>query len=120
KGFSRVDVDTNGSKLFDTLAGQTLGVDLKSGDGFGVPAESYAFANKRTAWETIAPLLDRASPLRSSHLRDPVGPQIHFASESFIDEVAAALSLDPIEFRLRHIKEPRDVAVIKAAAEKAA
>jgi CO/xanthine dehydrogenase Mo-binding subunit len=33
--------------------------------------------------------------------------------------VAAALNLDPIEFRLRHIKEPRDIAIIKAAAEKA-
>jgi CO/xanthine dehydrogenase Mo-binding subunit len=119
KGFSRVDVDTNGSKPNDTLAGQTLGVDLKSGDGFGVPAESYAFANKRTAWETIPPLLDRASPLRSSHLRDPVGPQIHFASESFIDEVAAALNADPVEFRLRYVRDPRDIAVIKAAAEKA-
>jgi len=119
KGFSRVDVDTNGSKPFDTMAGQTLGIALKSGDGFGVPAESYAFGNKRTAWETIAPLLDRASPLRSSHLRDPVGPQIHFASESFMDEVAAALGVDPIEFRLRHVRDPRDVAVIKAAAEKA-
>jgi nicotinate dehydrogenase subunit B len=118
KGFSRVDVDTNGSKLFDTLTGQTQGVELKSGDGFGVPAESYEFANKRAAWETIPPLLDRSSPLRSSHLRDPVGPQIHFASESFMDEVAAAQNLDPIEFRLKHIKEPRDIAVIKAAAEK--
>ncbi len=119
KGFSRVDVDTNGSKAWDTLAGHTLGVELKSGDGFGVPAESYAFPNKRTAWETIAPLLDRSSPLRSSHLRDPVGPQIHFASESFMDEVAAALNMDAVEFRLRYVKEPRDVAVIKAAAEKA-
>jgi CO/xanthine dehydrogenase Mo-binding subunit len=118
KGFSRVDVNTNGSKPFDTLAGQARGVGLKSGDGFGVPAESYEFANKRTSWETIAPLLDRSSPLRSSHLRDPVGPQIHFASESFIDEVAAALDLDPVEFRLRHVKDPRDQAVIKAAAEK--
>jgi nicotinate dehydrogenase subunit B len=119
KAFSRVDVDTNGGKPYDTLAGQTLGVALKSGDGFGVPAESYTIENKRLAWETIAPLLDRASPLRSSHLRDPVGPQIHFASESFIDEVAAAAGADPIEFRLRYIKEPRDVAVIKAAADKA-
>jgi nicotinate dehydrogenase subunit B len=119
KGFSRVDVDTNGSKPHDTLAGQTLGVDLKSGDGFGVPAESYAFANKRMAWETIPPLLDRASPLRSSHLRDPVGPQIHFASESFMDEVAAALNMDAIAFRLRYVKDARDAAVIKAAAEKA-
>jgi CO/xanthine dehydrogenase Mo-binding subunit len=119
KGFSRVDVDTNGGKPPDTLTGQTLGVELKSGDGFGVPAESYAVANKRLSWETIPPLLDRSSPLRTSHLRDPVGPQIHFASESFIDEVAAAVNADPIEFRLRYIKEPRDVAVIKAAAEKA-
>jgi len=119
KGFSRVDVNTNGSKPYDTLAGQTLGVALKSGDGFGVPAESYAFDNKKLGWETIPPLLDRASPLRNSHLRDPVGPQIHFASESFIDELAAAVNADPIEFRLRHITDPRDIAVIKAAAEKA-
>ncbi len=119
KGFSRIDVNTNGGKPHDTLAGQTLGVALKSGDGFGVPAESYAFDNKRLAWETIPPLLDRSSPLRSAHLRDPVGPQIHFASESFMDEVAASVGADPIEFRLRHIKEPRDIAVIKAAAEKA-
>jgi CO/xanthine dehydrogenase Mo-binding subunit len=119
KGFSRVDVNTNGGKPHDTLCGQTRGVALKSGDGFGVPAESYAFDNKRLAWETIPPLLDRSSPLRSAHLRDPVGPQIHFASESFIDEVAAAVNADPIEFRLRHIKEPRDIAVIKAAADKA-
>src|SRR5690349_7652487 len=119
KAFSRVDVDTNGSKPFDTLAGQARGDNLKSGDGFGVPAESYAFDNKRMGWETIPPLLDRSSPLRSGHLRDPVGSQIHFASESFMDEVAAATGTDPIEFRLRHVKEPRDIAVIKAAAQKA-
>src|SRR5262249_11106129 len=118
KGFSRVDVNTNGGKPHDTLAGHFRGVPLKSGDNFGIPAESYEFANKRTAWETIAPLLDRASPLRTSHLRDPVGPQIHFASESFMDEVAAALNIDPVELRLRHVKDPRDIAVIKAAAEK--
>jgi nicotinate dehydrogenase subunit B len=119
KGFSRLDVQTNGSKPPDTLAGQFRGVPLVVNDGFGVPAESYEFANKRMAWETIPPLLDRGSPLRSAHLRDPVGPQIHFASESFMDEVAAALNLDPVELRLRHVKDPRDVAVIKAAADKA-
>ena len=119
KGFSRVDVNTNGSKPEDTLAGHFRGIELKSGDNFGVPAESYEFVNKRMGWETIPPLLDRGSPLRGAHLRDPVGPQIHFASESFMDEVAAALAIDPIEFRLRHVKEPRDIAVIKAAAEKA-
>jgi nicotinate dehydrogenase subunit B len=119
KAVPRVDVNSNESQPYDTLAGQLTGVPLKSGDGFGVPAESYAFDNKLTYWETIPPLLDRGSPLRTSHLRDPVGPQIHFASESFMDEVAHALDLDPIEFRLRHIKDPRDIAVVKAAAEKA-
>jgi nicotinate dehydrogenase subunit B len=119
KGFPRVDVNSNGSHPQDTLAGQMRGVTLKSGDGFGVPSESYGFDNKRLAWETVAPLLDRSSPLRSSHLRDPVGPQIHFASESFIDEVATAVGADPIEFRLRYIKDARDIAVIKAAADKA-
>jgi nicotinate dehydrogenase subunit B len=61
-----------------SLAGQLMGSPLKSLQGFGVPAESYGFANKRLGWETIAPLLDRASPLRTAHLRDPVGPRIQF------------------------------------------
>jgi nicotinate dehydrogenase subunit B len=119
KGFSRLDVDSGESNAAATLAGQFLGVDLKSEAAFRTPEESYEFPNKRMAWETIPPLLDRASPLRTSHLRDPVGPQIHFASESFMDEIAAAIGVDPVELRLRHVKNPRDIAVIKAAAEKA-
>ena len=119
KGFSRVDVNTNESDPRDTLAGMLLGAEIKPGYGFGVPAESYAFANKRLAWETIAPLLLKASPLRTAHMRDPVGPQIHFGSESFIDELAAATGADPVEFRLKHLQDPRDIAVVKAAAERA-
>ena len=76
KGFSRVDIDTNESDPSTSLAGQLMGLPLKSLQGFGVPAESYGFANKQLVWETVAPLLDRASPLRTAHLRDPVGPQI--------------------------------------------
>ncbi len=119
KGFSRIDIDTNESDPSYSLAGQLMGLPLKSLQGFGVPAESYGFANKRLAWETIPPLLDRASPLRTAHLRDPVGPQIQFASESFIDEIAAAIGADPVAFRLRYLKAPRDIAVVKAAAERA-
>jgi CO/xanthine dehydrogenase Mo-binding subunit len=119
KGFSRLDVASNESHPKDVLAGHFLGTPLKPTPAFNVPAESYEFANKRTIWETIPPLLDRASPLRTSHLRDPVGPQIQFGSESFMDEVAAALGVDPVEFRLRHVKHPRDIAVLKAAAERA-
>ncbi len=120
KGFSRIDMATNESNPSDTLAGMLVGFPNATQHGFGVPAESYAFATKRTGWETIAPLLTKASPLRTGHLRDPVGPQIHFASESFIDEIATAVGADPVEFRLRHVKDPRDIEVIKATAEKAA
>jgi CO/xanthine dehydrogenase Mo-binding subunit len=48
-----------------------------------------------------------------------VGPEIHFGSEQFIDELAAATNEDPVAFRLKYIAAPRDAAVIKAAAEKA-
>jgi CO/xanthine dehydrogenase Mo-binding subunit len=52
-------------------------------------------------------------------MRDPLGPQITFAFESFIDEVAFAAGADPVEFRLKYLTEPRDRAAIQAAAEKA-
>jgi nicotinate dehydrogenase subunit B len=119
KGFSRVDVSFEESKPRNTLGGQLIGVPVESGHGFGHPLNSYQFDNTRMSWETIAPLLERGSPLRTSHLRDPVGPQIHFAHESFIDELAAALNADPVEFRLRYLTDPRDIAVTKAVAEKA-
>jgi nicotinate dehydrogenase subunit B len=120
KGLSRVNVMFNEAEAGDSLAGMALGLPMKPGTGLGTPAESYAFAAKRLAWEVIAPLLERSSPLRTSHMRDPLGPEVHFASEQFIDELAAAAGADPVAFRLRYINAPRDAAVVRAAAEKAA
>ncbi len=119
RGFSRVNIATNESDPRDSLAGMELGMPPKPGVGYGVPAESYGFDNKRLAWEVIPPLVERCSPLRTSHLRDPVGPDIHFASEQFIDELAFAAGEDPVAFRLKYLTAPRDQAVIRAAAEKA-
>ena len=119
KGFSRLDVESNESHPRDTLAGQLMGVALKPTPVFNVPEESYGFPAKRKGWTTIPALLDRASPLRTSHMRDPLGPQLHFANESFIDELAYALQTDPVDFRLKYLRDPRDLAVVKAAAEKA-
>src|SRR5881628_376169 len=119
KGFTRQDVATNESDPKDTLAGQLTGFAPKPTLIFQVPAEAYDFPNKRSGWECIAPLLDRASPLRTGHLRDPLGPETHFASESFIDEVAHAAGADPVAFRLKYVRDPRHAAVIKAAAERA-
>ena len=117
KGFSRVDCLYHKGVPAATLAGQLLGAPLASQDAFLVPSEDYVFANRRLAWETIAPLLDRTSPLRTSHLRDPLGPQLQFAGECFLDELAARLKVDPVTFRLKYLKDPRGIAVINAAAE---
>ena len=119
KGLSRVNVMFNESDPRDCLAGMTLGLPLNPGAGLGSPSESYAFGAKLLAWEVVPPLLERCSPLRTSHLRDPLGPEVHFGSEQFIDEIAAAVKEDPVEFRLQYITAPRDAAIVKAVAEKA-
>jgi CO/xanthine dehydrogenase Mo-binding subunit len=56
------------------------------------------------------------TPLRPAPLRSPGKPANCFAVESFTDELAAAAGIDPIEFRLRGLKNPRAVEVIKRTA----
>jgi nicotinate dehydrogenase subunit B len=63
--------------------------------------------------------LVREAPLRVSALRS-LGAHVNiFAIESFMDELAVAASADPVEFRLRHLKDTRARAVIEAVAAKA-
>jgi nicotinate dehydrogenase subunit B len=58
-------------------------------------------------------------PVRTSALRTLGAYANVFALESFIDETALAAGADPVEFRLRHMKNPRARAVIELAAQKA-
>jgi nicotinate dehydrogenase subunit B len=61
----------------------------------------------------------RESPLRTSALRTLGGYANVFALESFMDELAAEAGTDPVEFRLRHMKDPRARAVVEATAKRA-
>jgi nicotinate dehydrogenase subunit B len=117
KGFSRTDTNTRESRAADVLAGHLLGFPLQPGLSFEIPVASYTFDHGRLGWEIIAPLMDRASPLRTTHLRDPYGPPILFGSESFIDELAAATQTDPVDFRLRYLQNPRDRDAVRIAAQ---
>jgi CO/xanthine dehydrogenase Mo-binding subunit len=49
-------------------------------------------------------------------MRAPGQFETTFAMESFIDELAAAAKQDPLAFRLKYLKAPRTVGVLKAAA----
>ena len=91
------------------------------------PSEMYAIPNRRTTSQVVALPLIWETPLRTGNLRDPNGPQVTFASESFIDELAAAAKADPVEFRLNLLtdntgddsgfRRARSIAVVRAAAD---
>ncbi len=58
------------------------------------------------------------SPLRQGSYRGLAATANHFVRESHIDDLARASGADPLEFRLRNLKEPRVRAVLEAAAER--
>jgi CO/xanthine dehydrogenase Mo-binding subunit len=58
-------------------------------------------------------------PVRTSALRTLGAQGNVFAIESFIDEVAAENREDPVDFRLRHLRDPRAQDVIRSVARRA-
>ena len=93
-----------------------------------MPSDMYVIPNRRSSTRVVPLPMPFETPLRTGNLRDPDGPQVQFALESFIDELAAKAKADPVEFRLRMLqastqddsgfKRARSIACIKAAAEK--
>ena len=74
----------------------------------------YEFPNER-----VTNRLVKRMPVRVSALRALGATANVFAIESFMDELAKAAGADPVEFRLRHLKDPRARAVIETVAAKA-
>jgi CO/xanthine dehydrogenase Mo-binding subunit len=74
----------------------------------------YDFAGQSVVNHAVHTMPVRVSTLRA------LGAYINvFAIESFMDELATASGIDPVEFRLRHLRDERAQAVIRAAAAKA-
>jgi CO/xanthine dehydrogenase Mo-binding subunit len=68
----------------------------------GNSAIPYTFPNIKT----VAHLLAEA-PFRWSWIRSPGRMQNAFANECFVDELAAFVGADPLDFRLSHLNDPR-------------
>ena len=58
------------------------------------------------------------SPLPQGSYRALAATANHFARESHIDEIAAALQIDPLELRLRHLRDTRLTEALKELAER--
>ena len=72
----------------------------------------YEIANRRIQFHPSK------SPLRQGSYRALASTANHFARETHIDELAHACSMDPLEFRLKNLRNPRMRAVLETAAAK--
>jgi isoquinoline 1-oxidoreductase len=79
------------------------------GSGIRTP---YTVANQRTEFHSTD------SPLKQGSYRALAATANHFARESVMDDLARAVGLDPLAFRLKNLKEPRLRAVLEAAAKR--
>jgi CO/xanthine dehydrogenase Mo-binding subunit len=80
------------------------------GDRNAIP--TYDFPNQKVVHHFLRDVM----PIRGSALRTLGAYANVFASESFMDELAAAANADPVAFRLAHMKDPRARAVIEKVA----
>jgi nicotinate dehydrogenase subunit B len=120
RGFSGRTRPSGTSRFGDSLASQLIGgYQTKSQALYQVSADDYNFEHKRVSGELLPWGASLPTGLRTAHLRDPDGMATCFASECFIDELALAARVDPVEFRLRHLTGARQLAVVRAAAERA-
>jgi CO/xanthine dehydrogenase Mo-binding subunit len=89
-------------------------------NGTGGGGDVYSFENSKIIAAQIPWLQPDPTPLRTCPLRAPGDLARVFASESFIDEIAASNGVDPVEFRLRYLDQnQRAKEALQAAAKRA-
>ncbi|WP_341487650.1 molybdopterin cofactor-binding domain-containing protein [Pararhizobium sp. A13] len=84
---------------------------LQMGDRTAIPP--YAYGNLRVTVHDMPPIA------RASWFRGVSAMPNTFAHESYVDELASAAGVDPIEYRLRYLQDPRAVDLVRAVAERA-
>ena len=84
---------------------------FEMGDRTAIPP--YDYENLRVVANDMPPIV------RASWLRGVSALPNTFAHESYIDELAAEAEVDPIEYRLRYLKDKRAIDLVNAVAERA-
>ncbi|MBO9196832.1 molybdopterin-dependent oxidoreductase [Rhizobium sp. 16-449-1b] len=84
---------------------------VQMGDRTAIPP--YAYGNLRVTVHDMPPIA------RASWFRGVSAMPNTFAHECYVDELAAAAGVDPIEYRLRYLHDPRAVDLVHALAERA-
>ena len=105
------------------LAARQIGMkSISPGQSNGTAGggDAYEFENQRIIAALIPWSQDPPTPLRTSNLRAPGDLARTFASESLLDEIAADLRVDPVQFRLRYLKNNKRVTEALVAATQAA
>ena len=120
RGFPLTAASGRGLRL---LASRQIGMKpTADGNSNGTQGggEMYAFENQKCAAPLIPWVQPDETPLRTGYLRAPGDPARCFASASFMDEIAADLRVDPVQFRLRYLTENKRGADALIAAAKQA
>ncbi|MGY2291863.1 molybdopterin cofactor-binding domain-containing protein [Pseudomonas sp. SDO528_S397] len=84
---------------------------FEMGDRTSIPP--YAIDHMRVSINDMAPIV------RASWMRGVSALPNTFAHESYIDELAFAAGVDPVEYRLRYLKDERAIDLVKSTAERA-
>ena len=84
---------------------------FEMGDRTAIPP--YDYDHLRVVAHDMPPIA------RASWLRGVSALPNTFAHESYIDELATEAGVDPIEYRLRYLRDPRAVDLVHAVAERA-
>jgi nicotinate dehydrogenase subunit B len=84
---------------------------FEMGDRTAIPP--YDYDNLRVVANDMPPIV------RAAWLRGVSALPNTFAHESWIDECASEAGVDPIEYRLRYLKDPRAIDLVNAVAERA-
>ena len=90
-----------------TLSGMPAADHIAPGNVFQNSAIGYKFPNTKSMCKRL-----ETTPFRPSWIRTPGRMQNTYANECFMDELAAAANMDPLEFRLKYLDDKRGLELL--------